>query len=53
MELDNKTYIVTEEGKLIQVVEGMNYTGLKQIPKISGFTDIKAVEELAIQHLLP
>lgn len=51
MELDNKTYIVTEEGKLIQVVEGMNYTGLKQIPKISGFTDIKAVEELASQYV--
>jgi Cell division septal protein len=50
MELDNKTYVVTEEGKLIQVVEGMNYTGLKQIPKISGFTDIKAVEELASQY---
>ena len=50
MELDNKTYIVTEEGKLIQVVEGMNYTGLKQIPKISGFTDIKAVEELVSQY---
>lgn len=50
MELDNKTYVVTEEGKLIQVVEGMNYTGLKQIPKIAGFTDIKAVEELASQY---
>ena len=52
MELDNKTYIVTEEGKLIQVVEGMNYTGLKQIPKISGFTDIKAVEELAVSDIV-
>lgn len=51
MELDNKTYVVTEEGKLIQVVEGMNYTGLKQIPKIAGFTDIKAVEELASQYV--
>lgn len=50
MELDKKTYVVTEEGKLIQLVEGMNYTGLKQIPKISGFTDLNVVEELASQY---
>ena len=50
MELNNKTYVVTEEGKLIEVVEGMNYTSLKQIPKISGFNDLKAVEELADQY---
>ena len=49
-ELDNKTYVVTEEGKLIEVVKGMNYTNLKQIPKISGFNDLKAVEELASQY---
>ena len=28
----------------------MNYTGLKQIPKISGFTDLNVVEELASQY---
>lgn len=49
-ELDNKTYVATEEGKLIEVVKGMNYANLKQIPKISGFNDLSAVEALAAQY---
>lgn len=50
MEFNNKTYVVTEEGQLVEVVQGMNYTNLKQIPKISGFSDLNMVKGLAKQY---